>query len=119
MDTYIISMMFNLIFKECYLMASNGRTEGSFSKDLSYLKFYTITYKYRDILYVFCKPDTKWTFLPLNTARAEDLDFMGIGKFKSKEEGVAVKNKIPTFEIGGNEVYLEVISNTFMPEMFN
>jgi hypothetical protein len=112
-------MEFNLMKEGTFVMARTGRTEGAYAKELSYLKFYTITFKYRDVLYVYCKPEDKFTFLPLNTARAEDLEDMGICKFDSKELAHGTVSKIPVFEVAGNEVDLEVISNTFMPEMFN
>lgn len=95
-----------------------SRTEGSYIKKLEYQKFYFISFKYREHMYVLCQPFDKLTFLNISTARSEDLEDMNIKKYTTKDEAHTVAKQIPSFEFAGNEVYLDVYSNTHYPEIF-
>lgn len=97
-----------------------ARTSGAFIKDLQYEKFFAIIFRYRDLIYVYCKPldGNKTTFVPLNIMKSTDLKKINIFKYPSREKALYEMAKIPMFEIGNNYAEFEVVQNTHLPELF-
>jgi hypothetical protein len=94
-----------------------ARSKGNFIKDLTFDKFYVIVFKFRDLTYVYCKPNDNYTFKPLEILHVDDLEKINIQKYTSEVYANSVMKKIPMHDIDGMDVYLEVKSNTYLAEM--
>jgi hypothetical protein len=83
-------------------------------KDLAYEKYYVITFRYNLENYVLCKPDVKYTFVPLEPTKAEDLPKLNISKFADTDSAQEALVSLPTFYVAGEEIYPEIKQNVYM-----
>lgn len=94
-----------------------ARTVGSKAKEITIERWYGVGYKFNNKTYMFCKPQDKYTFLPLEDVAAHDIEWMNIKKFETRFEAKETIQKIPEFEINGSLVVLEPIKNSYIMDL--
>ena len=75
-----------------------GRTAGSFIKDLRYDKWFALSYKLSDEIFVLCKEDEKYLFNSLNKKQANNNNIL---KIETRSIAHRYQQQLPEINIGG------------------
>lgn len=86
-------------------------------KNLVYDKWFGITFRYKLLTYIYCKPEDRYMFTPLETTKSFDVPKLNIVQCKTLEEANEIIKTIPEFEILNEPIYPEAIENTMLPEL--
>ena len=90
-----------------------GRPAGKHAKKLVYTRFFAIMFWYQSLMFVYCCPSghEKPTFVALDRVPYDKLSDVGLLTWDKEDEAKLAMKQIPYFEMQGNPVDLEIVSN--------
>lgn len=94
-----------------------GRIANSFIKDICYEKYYVIVFKFIDLTYIYCCPEHKHTFIPLEPLTSFKVSELNIMRYDTEENAKKARLNIPEFLMNDQIVFLDVIENTLIWEL--